>query len=90
MFLVSMGAGDLDIVFVFHIFCQLIHGLIWYSVLLRAKAATAFSASSSCVQYNAVRLWNMDSYKTLRKPNPVLWEKMLPEDSKDRMDTKGH
>jgi len=43
-----------------------------------------------CVQYNAVRLWNMDSYKTLRKPNPVLWEKMLPEDSKDRMETKGH
>ena len=41
-----------------------------------------------CVQYNAVRLWNMDSYKTLRKPNPVLWEKMLPEDSEDRMDTK--
>jgi len=26
----------------------------------------------------------------LRKPNPVLWEKMLPEDSEDRMDTKGH
>ena len=43
-----------------------------------------------CVQYNAVRLWNMDSYKTLRKPNPVLREKMLPEDYKDRMDTKGH
>jgi len=32
-----------------------------------------------CVQYNAVRLWNMDSYKTLQKPNPVLWEKMLPK-----------
>jgi len=43
-----------------------------------------------CIQYNAVRFWNMDSYKTLQKPNPVLWEKMLPEDSEDGMDTKGH
>ena len=56
----------------------------------QTKTNKAQHPEDMCLQYNAVWLWNMDSYKTLRKPNPVLWEKMLPEDSEDRMDTKGH
>jgi len=61
---------------------------IWKSKAITLE--TKLSILKTCVQYNAVRLWNMDSYKTLRKPNPVLWKKMLPEDSEDRMDIKGH
>ena len=62
----------------------------WTHLLVQANFPPYRWVLKTCVQYNAVRLWNMDSYKTLWKPNPVLWEKMLPEDSKDRMDTKGH